>query len=65
MTENELIDKIKKTNLGDCEISINFSYKENGAYVAEIKDVIVECTDLHLFINIGKIDDMLNENIKL
>lgn len=59
MTGIELIKKIKETGLENCEISINFTYDNNSAYIAKIKNVNVECTDLNLFIDIGKIDKII------
>jgi len=57
----ELINKIKETKLEDCEISVNFSFNGNGAYIAEIKNIGVECTDLNVFIDIGNIDYLINK----
>lgn len=65
MTGNELIDRINKTKLGDCEISINFSLNGNGSYVLPILNIIPECTDLNLFIDIGQIDKTIANDIKL
>jgi hypothetical protein len=65
MTGNELIDRINKTKLGNCEISINFSLNGNGSYVVPILNIIPECTDLNLFIDIGQIDEIIANDIKL
>jgi membrane protease subunit (stomatin/prohibitin family) len=61
MTGNQLIEKIKETNLCDCEVFVNFTHKGNAGHVVEIKNVSVECTDMSLFIDVGKIDDIIEE----
>ena len=62
MTGNDLIKKIKQTNLCDCEICVNFSFEGNGSYVVGIEGVSIECTDLNIFIDIGKIDDFIKKD---
>ena len=60
MTGNDLIKKIKKTGIGRKTISVNFTYRGNAAYIAEIEDVVVECTDNNIFIRIENLDSVLD-----
>lgn len=59
MKGTELIKLIKQTGVEEKEVSINFSYENNGSFVVEIKGVDIECTNENIFINIGKIDKIL------
>ena len=62
MTGIQLIKLIEDTGIEDKEISINFTYENNSAYVCEIQNVSVECTDINIFIEIGSIDKIINNN---
>jgi hypothetical protein len=59
MLGKDIIDFITTRRLEHKDVIVNFSYKNNGAYVLEIKSINSDADDENIVLNIGEIDNIL------
>jgi hypothetical protein len=61
MLGKDIIDFITERKLVYRDVIINFSYKNNGAYVLDIKSINSDADDENIVLNIGEIDNILSD----